>query len=153
MSDTSTSNETCTVEIKEDECDDSTIHTVTFKCIGATRDDEQQATLKLVCQLCDNGLSVPVNIQPEPTNQYDNKAIAFVAFMDEKWQRIGYVVKEALDDVHCALQDGKITKVEFSWVKFLLSFPRSGPGYYAGIKITRQGNWSRVVMSSASRIK
>lgn len=112
------------------------------------RDDQQQATLQLVCQLIDNGVFVPVNIQPEPTNQYDAKAIAFVAFIDEL-KRIGYIVREALDDVHHALQDGKITKVG---VKFLLSFPRSGPGYYAGINITRQGTWSRVVVSSASRI-
>ena len=99
-----------------------------------------------------NGVVVPVNIKPEPTNQYDAKAIAFMALVDEKWQHIGYIVKEALDDAHNAIADGRIIKTEFSWVKFLLSFPGSGPGYYAGIKVTRLGTWSRAVVSSASRI-
>ena len=41
-----------------------------------------------------------MHAEPEPNNQYDSKAIAFVCNIDEKWQRIGYIVRKSLDHVH-----------------------------------------------------
>lgn len=122
-----------------------------FKCIGATRDKQQQLVLKSVCHLPDKKV-VPVKLQPEPNNPFDAKAIAFVTFVDDKWQRVGYVVRECLEDVHHAMRNGDIMKVEFAWVKYLLSFPRSGPGYYAAVNITSRGEWSRSVVASGSRV-
>ena len=43
-------------------------------------------------------------IEPEPDNQFDSKAIAFKC---RKWQRIGYIVRKALDEVHTALTQEK----------------------------------------------
>ena len=41
---------------------------------------------------------MPVRLHPEPTNIKDAKAIAFECEIDEK--KIGYDVKEVMDDVH-----------------------------------------------------
>ena len=51
----------------------------------------------------------------EPDNPIDAKAIAFATFWDGKWRRIGYVVSEALDDVHLAMNN-KFNC--FDWVNF-----------------------------------
>ena len=70
--------------------------------------------------------------------------------MNGKWHKIGYVVKEALDDVHVALSSNAIEDVRFAWVKFRIDFHRFGPAFYAAIDIKRKGHWSFVVQSSAS---
>ena len=44
-------------------------------------------------------------------------------------------MKEALSDVHDALNNNRILSVKFSWVKFLLCWSHCGPGFYAGIDI------------------
>ena len=63
---------------------------------------------------------------------------------DGKWHKIGYVVKEALDDVHVALSSNAISDVK----KFRIDFYRSGPAFYAAVDITRKGHWSSVVHCS-----
>ena len=124
--------------------------TVTFKCIGTQHDMHAQSILSKVSQMLGNGQEVPVNIYTEPDNPYDANAIAFKCWVDNKWHRIGYVVREALDCVHEALHTRSITEVRFAWAKYLLTWMRSGPGYYAGINITRYGQWSPEVCRSAS---
>ena len=52
-------------------------HTITFKCIGTTHDLHAQEVLRCVSQQLHDGNVVPVKIFPEPSNQYDSKAIAF----------------------------------------------------------------------------
>ena len=83
-----------------------------------------------------------MNIYPEPDNPYDAKAIAFKCWVNDEWHRIGYIVREALDSVHNEIASHSITKVKFTWAKYLITWMRSGPGYYAGINITRYGQWS-----------
>ena len=79
---------------------------VKFKCIGARKDDDGQAVLKALAQLEKGELDkAEVKMILEPNNPVDAKAIAFVTFWDGKWQRIGYVVCEALDDVHSAMNN------------------------------------------------
>lgn len=129
------------------------LHTVAFKCIGASRDAEQQRVLKLVHNLLESKEHVLVKLEPEPSNPFDAHAIAFMTYIEEKWQRIGYVVREVLKDVHNAMASGNIVEVKYAWIKYLLSFPKSGPGYYAAINITCRGEWSRVVVASCSRVK
>ena len=106
-------------------------HTITFKCIGCTHDLHAQEVLRYTSEQLHNGNVVPVKIFPEPSNQYD-KAIAFKCWMNDDWHRIGYIVREALDTVHDALNNNLITGVNFAWAKYMLSWTRSGPGYYAG---------------------
>jgi len=89
-------------------------HTVTFKCIGAVHDPHAQDVLRRVGDLLDNNV-VPVNILPEPSNPFDIQAIAFKCWIDEDWQRIGYVVHEALDSLHDAINNHLIADVNFAW--------------------------------------
>jgi len=128
----------------------SQTHTVTFKCIGTTHDLNSQEVLRSVNTLLGSGEEVPVKIVPEPDNQYDSKAIAFQCKVDGKWNKIGYIVREALDNVHRALMQKKIISVKFAWVKYLVIWMRSGPGYYAGINIAIDGEWSQEVCRCAS---
>ena len=130
--------------------DDSRTHTVTFKCIGTTHHVDAQDTLCRASRLLNKSEHVPVNIIPEPDNPYDSKAIAFKCFVGGAWNRIGYIVKEALESVHSARDQRSIAAVEFSWIKYLITWPRSGPGYYAGINITIYGQWPVVVVNCAS---
>ena len=124
--------------------------TVTCKCIGTTHDSVGQKMLARAKTLMDQQECVPVKIEPEPDNQYDSKAIAFKCRVDEKWYRIGYIVKEALEDVHNALTQKLVVDVSFKWIKYLVIWMRSGPGYYAGINITINGKWSSQVHRCAS---
>lgn len=125
-------------------------HAVTFKCIGANRDHNHQVTLQIAADVMKNGEDVPVRIKPEPDNHKDSMAVAFECCVDGKWKRVGYVVKELLSEVHEALRDKCIISVSIAWIKFLLCWSRCGPGFYAGIKITKQGNWSNNVVRCAS---
>ena len=49
-------------------------HTVTFKCIGATKTPESQVALKTISELLASGNHVPVDLFPEPQNPYDSRA-------------------------------------------------------------------------------
>ena len=94
---------------------------------------------------------VAVKLVPEPSNPVDAIAIAIKCELDDGlWHRIGYILREALDDVHEAQSSTLITHVEYKWVKFRFDFLRSGPGFYAGVNITQKGPWSNIVCSSAS---
>jgi len=65
------------------------------------------------------------------------------------WQRIGYVVSEITDEVHRAINDGKILDVSFDYIKYNVYF--STPGWYAGIRITLNGEWSLKVQRSRAK--
>lgn len=125
-------------------------HTITFKCIGAVHDPHAQNILRRVSQQLDNNNVVPVNIFPEPSNPFDSKAMAFKCWIDEDWHRIGYVVREALDSLHDAVNRHLITNVNFAWAKYLVSWTKSGPGYFAGVNITKHGEWPAEVRACAS---
>ena len=135
----------------EEDDDEPSLYTVRFKCMGANGDGNHQRTLEKVNDLLQAGNKVKVNLILEPTNPMDAKAIAFKCLLDDdQWHRIGYVVREALDDVHSALKSNQITDIQFGWVKFRFDFKASG-GVYAAIDITRKGSWSPVVCRASSR--
>jgi len=104
----------------------------------------------MVRELLDEGEVVQVNIFSKEDNPYDANAIAFKCWMNNEWKRIGYVVKEARDAVHDARRNGAITGVAFKWVKFMAVWERSGPAFYAGINITKSGEWTPEVHRCAS---
>lgn len=137
-------------DITDDGSRDDVTHTVTFKCIGATCDQQHQKALEKVSTLLSNEVTVPVNIFPEVDNPKDTQAIAFKCYLNGNWQKIGYIVREALSSVHSALSDNRIMEVSFAWAKFRSNWPNSGPGYFAGIKITVKGQWPKVVCQCAS---
>lgn len=102
-------------EEKEEDCDGFHLgfspivtHTVTFKCMGTTKEDRYQETLACVAQLTSAGHEVRCKLQAEPENPFDSRAIAFRCEVDSSWHTTGYVVKEALDDVHEALLAKKL---------------------------------------------
>ena len=116
------------------------LSTVTFKCIGVTRDSSYQKCLKTVSGLLQAGTIVPIKVVPEPNNPFDSRALAFQCLLDNTWQVVGYLIKELCDIVHEALTNDSIVSTTFSWVKYKV-MRTTGPGYYAAIDITRKGKW------------
>ena len=90
------------------------IHTLSFKCMGTTKEDRYQETLARVAQLRNAGQEILCRLQPEPENPFDSLAIAFSCEVDSSWHTIGYVVKEALDDVHEAILAKKLLLCHFT---------------------------------------
>ena len=111
-----------------------------------------QETLKRATQLQDKGENVPVRVHHEPENPMDSKAIAFECQIENQWKVIGYVVREALDATHRALETNVISEIKFEWIKYIVHWSRSGPGWYAGVKITKKGVWPKEVISCASTL-
>ena len=70
--------------------------------------------------------------------------------LDNKPYTIGYIVSELLDEMHTAIQAGKIVSVKFSWVKYITDWTRCGPKFFAGVAIERIGPWSPQAIRSAS---
>ena len=62
------------------------------------------------------------------------------------WERIGYVVQEVLDEVHDAISNKKILDVSFDYIRYVVH--SKSPGWYAGIKITKNSEWSQKVLYS-----
>ena len=119
-------------------------YTISFKCIGASRDPESQRVLALAAKRQREGHIIDVVLRPEPQSKYDAKAITFAIKQDDVWKRVGYVVR-ALDSVHDALRNNEIVKVELRCIKYLLHWSRSGPGWYAAVDVTKIGRWSTIV--------
>lgn len=125
-------------------------HSVVFKCIGNLKEHRYQELLALAKKKINEGVSVQVNIKKEPNNPMDSRAISFVCDVTGSWERIGYVVQEALNEIHKAMDDNLILKVQFDWIKYIVHF--KNPGWYTGIKITRSGEWSQTVLRSRSTL-
>ena len=136
--------------ISGDEDEAIITHTVTFKCIGASKSADAQQALKKVSEKLRLHQHVSVDIFLEPDNPFDSRAIAFKVLIDHHWYTIGYVVHEAVEHVHRMLESNKIESVNFSWAKYMVTWSRSGPGYYAGINITVKGKWPVEVVRCAS---
>ena len=65
---------------------------------------------------------------------------------------MGYVVSKLLDEVHEAMNNNTVLDVKLSWIKYLTNWTFSGPGYFAGINITKKGTWSsKAIQSSSTR--
>ena len=116
---------------------------------GTHKRKKYQDTLRYAKQQLDNGIRLPLKLQPEPDNKYDSKAIAFMCQDNLDWQRIGYVLRELTDEVHSAINNGKILNVAFDWIKYCVHF--STCGWYTGIRITLNGEWSPQVQRSCAR--
>ena len=80
----------------------------------------------------------------------DSKAIAFECNLESEWKIIGYIVREALDAVHDALNKHTITEIKVDWIKYIVHWSRSGPGWYAGVRITKEGKKPFAVLAPCS---
>ena len=76
--------------------------------------------------------------------------MAFCCSRDGKLERFGYVVKEVCQEVGDALRRGEVRSISFKWIKYITDWSRSGPGYFAAVKITKIGNWSARAVKAAS---
>ena len=131
--------------------DDVHTHTVVFKCIGAAKERRQQDVLSEASYKIGRGEVVEVRLRPEPNNPKDSRAIAFQCKVGANWERIGYVVREALNAVHSAIHAGSIVSVKFEWIRFITHWSRCAPGWYCGVAVTKYGDWpSEVVCCSSS---
>ncbi len=52
-------------------------------------------------------------------NPVDYKAIAIKCKLGDAWHTVGYIVREALQEVHEALEKNDIVSVSMDWVKFI----------------------------------
>ena len=112
--------------------------------IGVTLDSAYQHTLSTISVMGDVR-KVTVKLCPELRNPVDSQAIAFVVSLDSKEHRMGYAVREVLDDLHDGISRGDILSVQFKWVKYRLDWYSTGSGYYCGVNICRKGHWSSIV--------
>ena len=72
--------------------------------------------------------------------------IAIMCNVNHTWERKAlYVVKEALDDVHTAIEENEILNVSSTGSNtYVVHFKKPGSSWYhyhAGIMITRNGEW------------
>ena len=56
------------------------------------------------------------------------------------------MVREAADEVLAVLNANEILSITFDWIKYIVHFKNKG--WYAGIKIARNGEWSQQVLRS-----
>ena len=128
-------------------------HSVIFKCMGTVKERKYQLELlaAAISLKIRNGKTVPLRLRPEPNNPKDSNAIAIDCQIESDWERIGYIVHEALNGVHHAIQCDSIVSVKFEWVKYKTHWSRSAPGWYCGIAITKKGNWPAEVVQCRSK--
>ena len=137
-----------------EETEETINHTIVFKCVGCNKSMATQELLASVSKRIHNEQPVSIRILPEPNNPKDARAIRFECSLNEgqEWNPIGYVVQEALDSVHLALERKEMIPVTFAWVKFVMHWSSSGPGWYCGVKMTKRGLWSKEVIQCRSTI-
>ena len=97
-------------------------HSVIFKCMGSTKEHEYEEALALAKRKMNDGIGIAVKLEKEPHNPVDAKAIAFVIDLDGTWKRIGYVMSELLEEVHKAMDDSLILKIQVDFIKFIPYF-------------------------------
>lgn len=125
-------------------------HTVAFKVMGTLKMPGVQGLLQRARDTLQSGIIVPVRIMPEPSNPIDKNAIAFQCCLEGEWHTFGYTVREVTDDIHSALQNNLLIKTEFKDIRFVVTWSRSPPGFYAAVNITKKGSWSSNVTRCAS---
>ena len=123
--------------------------TVSFKCVGVTRDPSYQEALKTALKAIHEGKVVPVRVEPEPNNPFDSHAVSFQCKIGGQWSVFGYVIKELCDCVQDAVTRKDIISVKFAWIKYKV-LRTSGPGYYTAINVTRRHTWSPIMHSLAN---
>ena len=84
-----------------------------------------------------------VKLVPDPTNQFDSRAISFQCEINGKWNI------KLCDNVRDALSTNSIVSTEFAWIKYKI-IRTTGPGYYAAVDVMRKGAWSSTVKQSAN---
>ena len=113
-------------------------HTITFKCICASREDKQQETLQAAAKCIKEGKEVPIRLQPEPENPVDCTTIAFQCCVHNDSSRVGYVVQEALPEVHDAIQKHEIVSVRLHGLNFCCAGAAVDLGFMEELTLQRK---------------
>ena len=110
--------------------------------------DAKYRVLEEIAEKLRNGETVNVGVTTEPENPFD----PIQTPVNGKWMNIGYVVHEAAPHVGYAIANNLIVSCEFSWVRYIVHWSKSGQGWYTGITITKRGTWPTEVVCSSSTI-
>ena len=132
----------------EDEEDESeTTHAVVFKCVGVNKGSNARNVQRVleISEKMRNEEAVNVRVNSEPNNPFDCNAVAFQTPVNDKWMNIGYVVQETAPHVAHAIA---IVSCEFSWVRYIVHWSKSGQGWYTGITITKRGTWPTLIQKN-----
>ena len=89
------------MQLKEADSDSENLDTVRFKVIGATQNKMHQDALESANETVCSGRDVYIALQKERQNPIDSMAIAFICYVEGKWNRNGCVVREAWVDAVC----------------------------------------------------
>ena len=141
--------------VHEEDDQEETTHAVVFKCVGVNKGESGRKIQKVLEEIAEKlrkGETVSVRVTTEPENPFDPNAIAFQTPFNGKWMNIGYVVREAAPHVGYAITNNLIVSCEFSWVRYIVHWSKSGQGWYTGITITKRGTWPTEVVRSSSTI-
>ena len=141
--------------VHEEDNQEETTHAVVFKCVGVNKGESRhriQKVLEETAEKLRNGEHVNVRVNAEPENPFDPNAVVFQTLANGKWMNIGYVVHEAAPHVGHAIANNLIVSCEFSWVRYIVHWSKSGQGWYTGITITKKGAWPTEVVRSSSTI-
>lgn len=117
---------------------------------GLYKELEYEEALALAKRKMNEEIFIPVKLEKEPHNPVDAKVIAFLINVDSTWRRISYVINELLEEVHKAMDDGLIMNIQVDCIKYIPYFKY--PGWYAGIKFTKNGDWSEIVIRKCSTL-
>ena len=52
------------------------------------------------------------------------------------WHKFGYAVKEATSELQNAMENNLIQSIKFKDVRYICSWSRCAPGFYAAVEIT-----------------
>ena len=95
-------------------------HSLTFKCMGTTKSVRSQEILAEAAYKLKQSETVEIQLRREPSNPRDARAIAFDCKLLDQWERVGYVVREAVECVHEAIETDNIADVRIKWVRFIM---------------------------------
>ena len=118
--------------------------------MGTNKTVQSQEILAESARRLKKGEPLEIRLRVESNNPKDSRAIAFDCKLESDWKLVGYVVHEALDGVHYAIDKGLIVSVAFDWIRFITHWSHSGPGWYCGIRISRKGEWPKEIVQCSS---
>ena len=128
---------------EENSDNETTVHTLAFKCIGAAHEMERQEFLKIASRQSKER-KLEVKLRPEPTNEKDKNAIAIDINHGSGYFHCGYIASELTQYLHPLIAADEIVDVSLEHIKLRVYFAKMG--YYPKVLITRKGAWEKFVI-------
>ena len=96
--------------------EDVVLHAERFKLRGSTFHNGFQLALKKCQQKWANKEEIACKLQVQPVNIKDENAIVAQAYLDERWQSLGYIPKEKIPKVTKAMMAEEVQEVKLEHV-------------------------------------